>query len=70
VRYPNDEVYIVSVCPQSKPHLPSNRHHWSNDDGLEDKGENYQVLSVQYCVQQSRTVQCTHIGTDLTVVSW
>jgi len=32
--------------------------------------ENYRVCSVQYCVQQLCTVQCTHIGTDLTVVCW
>ena len=46
-------------------HLPSNRHHRSNGDC---KGENYQVCSVQYCVQQLCTVQCTHIWTDLTVL--
>jgi len=46
---------------------PSNKHHRSNDDCLEVKRENYQVCSVQYCVQQLCTVQCTHIGTDLTV---
>ena len=28
---------------------------------LEGKGENYQVCSVQYCVQQLCTVRCTHI---------
>ena len=28
---------------------------------LEGKRENYQVCSVQYCVQQLCTVQCTHI---------
>jgi len=44
--------------------LPSNRHHWSNDDCLEGKRENYQVCSVQYCVQQL----CTHIWTHLTVL--
>ena len=27
-------------------------------------GENYQVWSVQYCVQQLCTVRCTHIWTD------
>ena len=32
--------------------LPSNRHHRSNGDCLEGKRENYQVCSVQYCVQQ------------------
>ena len=40
--------------------LPSNRHHRSSDDCLEGKGENYQVCSVQYCVQELCTVQCTH----------
>jgi len=40
--------------------LPSNRHHRSNGGCLEDKRENYQVCSVQYCVQQLCTVRCTH----------
>ena len=44
--------------------LPSNRHHRSSGDRLEGKGENYQVCSVQYCVQQLCTVRCTHIWTD------
>ena len=35
---------------------------------LEGKRENYQVCSVQYCVQQLYTVNCTHIWTDLTVL--
>ena len=38
--------------------VPSNRHHRSNGDCLEGKGENYQVCSVQYCVQQLWTAQC------------
>ena len=42
------------------PSLPSNRHHRSNGDCLEGKGWNYQVCSVQYCVQQFCTVRCTH----------
>ena len=37
-------------------------------DCLEGKRENYQVCSVQYCVQQLYTVNCTHIWTDLTVL--
>ena len=41
--------------------FPSNRHHRSSGDCLEGKGENYQVCSVQYCVQQLCTVRCTHI---------
>jgi len=48
--------------------LPSNRHHRSNGDCLEGKRGNYQVCSVQYCVQQLYAVQCTHIWTDLTVL--
>ena len=34
------------ICP-----LPSYRHRQSNDDCMEGKRENYQVCSVQYCVQ-------------------
>ena len=39
-----------------------------NGDCLKGKRENYQVCSVQYCVQQLCIVQCTHIWTDLTVL--
>jgi len=48
--------------------LPSNRHHWirNNGDCLTGKRENYQVCSVQYCLQQLHTVRYTHIWTDLT----
>jgi len=49
-------------------HLPSNRHHRSNGNCLKGKGENYQVCSVQYCVQQLCAVKCTHIWTDITVL--
>ena len=31
------------------------------EESVEGKGENYQVCSVQYCVQQLCTVRCTHI---------
>ena len=48
--------------------LPSNRHHRSNGDCLEGKRLNYQVSSVQYCVQQLYTMNCTHIWTELTVL--
>jgi len=48
--------------------FPSNRNHRSNGDCLEGKRENYQVCSVQYCVQQLCTVNCTHIWTELTVL--
>ena len=41
--------------------FPSNRHHRSSGDCLEGKRENYQVCSVQYCVQQLYTMNCTHI---------
>jgi len=53
--------------------LPSNRHHQSNGDCLESNGGKLSGLfchrsSVQYCVQQLCTVQCTHIWKDLTVL--
>jgi len=47
--------------PRNSP-LPSNRHHRRSGDCLEGKGENYQVCSVQYCVQQLCTVWCTHMN--------
>jgi len=50
------------------PPFPSNRHHRSSGDCLEGKRENYQVCSVQYCVQQLYAMNCTHIWTDLTVL--
>ena len=55
---PSSECWLV--VNQGSP-LPSNRHHPSSGDCLEGKGENYQVCSVQYCVQQLCTVRCTHI---------
>jgi len=45
-------------------------HQIGNDDCVKGKRENYHVCSVQYSMQQLCTVQCTHIWTDLTVVSW
>jgi len=54
----------LSVSFSVSSPLPSNRHHRSCGDRLEGKGENYQVCSVQYCVQQLCTVRCTHIWTD------
>ena len=43
---------ILQDCVSEKVSpLPSNRHHRRCDDRLEGKGENYQVCSVQYCVQ-------------------
>jgi len=50
--------------------LPSNRHHLSNGDCLEGKGENYRVCSVQYCVQQLCTVQCTHMNRPNSSLDW
>ena len=41
----------LNQCP-----LPLNRHRRSSGDCLEGKGENYQVCSMQYCVQQLCTV--------------
>ena len=49
------------TLPHTQAPLPSNRHHRKCGDCLEGKGENYQVCSVQYCVQQLCTVRCTHI---------
>ena len=49
------------VLSEKKP-LPSNRHHRRCGDRLEGKGENYQVCSVQYCVQQLCTMRCTHMN--------
>jgi len=43
--------------------LPSNRHHRSNGDCLEGKRENYQVFSVQYCVQQNFVHSAMHTHT-------
>jgi len=59
---------ILCVCVFCVYPLPSNRHHWSSGDCLEGKGENCQVCSVQYCVQQLCTVRCRHIWTDITVL--
>jgi len=56
--------YTATVHACGVP-VPANRHHRSNGDCLEGKRENYQVSSVQYCVQQLCTVRCTHIWTDL-----
>jgi len=41
---------VVSFSPVDAP-FPQNRHHRSSGDCLEGKRENYQVCSVQYCVQ-------------------
>jgi len=63
------QLFCAVLCtPVVHPPLPSNRHHRSNGDCLEDKRENYQVCSMQYCVQQLCTVQCSHTWTDLTVL--
>ena len=43
------------------PPFPSNTHHRSSGDCLK-------VCSVQYCVQQLYTMNCTHIWTYLTVL--
>jgi len=69
------QLMIVALCALSGcvardvwVNTASNRHHWSNGDCLEGKRGNCQVCSVQYCVQQLCTVQCTHIWTVLTVL--
>ena len=59
-----------SKCSWGGNPLPSNTHHHSKDDCLEGKRENHRVCSVQFCVWQLCTVQCTHIRTDPTVVCW
>jgi len=51
-------------------HFPSNRHHWSNGDCLEGKREDYQVCSVQYCVQHLCTVQCAHMKRSNSCLNW
>jgi len=60
-KYPLVQQSTDRKLTQNSSSLPSNRHHQNNDDCLEGKRENYQVCSVQYCVQQLCTVQCTHI---------
>jgi len=52
------------------PPFPSNRHHRSNGDCLEGNRENYQVCSVQYCVHQLCTVQCTHMNAPNSSLDW
>jgi len=54
---------------QSDP-FPSNRHHRSNDDCLEGKRKNYEVCSVQYCVQQSYTELHTHMNRPNSSLDW
>ena len=54
-------IHIQAVLKAVCPLFPSNRYHQSNGDCLEGKRDNYQVCSMQYCVQQLCTVQCTHI---------
>jgi len=67
--------YGLEVYKAAKDYLlqvpfPWSRHYRSSDNCLEGKRGNYQVCSVQYCVQQLCAVQCIHIWTDLTVVRW
>ena len=49
--------------------FPSNRHHLSFNDFLEDK-ESYQSCSVLCCVRQLCTVICTHVWAVLKVECW
>jgi len=56
---------------QSHAPPPSlNRHHRSNGDWLEDKRENYQVCSVQYCVQQLCIYEQTTRRLDWVLSHW
>jgi len=50
-----NDLHVVQLTPLPPHHL------LLQNDRLEGKGENYQVCSVQYCVQQLCTVRCTHI---------
>jgi len=47
-----------------------NRHHRSNGDCLEGRRENYQVCSVQYCVQQLCTYEQTNRSLDWVLSHW
>jgi len=62
--------HICTSEYKQRPPFPSNRHHRSNGDCLEGKRENYHVCSVQYCVQQLYTVNCTLIWTELIWTDW
>ena len=62
----NSSQFYVYVCAP----FPSNRHHRSSGDCLEGKMENYQVCSVQYCVQQLYTVNCTHMNRTNSYLDW
>jgi len=64
---------LCSIVFKIVPPFPSNRHHRSNGDCLEGKRENYQVCSVQYCVQQLYTVNCivhTHVNGTSSSLDW
>ena len=43
---------LYAAVQSISPPPSSNRHRQNNGDCLEGKRENYQVCSVQYCVQQ------------------
>jgi len=60
ILYTDECIQYCFSCWQTP--LPSNRHHRSNGDCLEGKRENYEVCSVQYCVQQLCPVRCTHMN--------
>jgi len=52
------------------PPFPSHRHHRSNGDRLQGKRENYQVCSVEYCVQQLYSELHTHINRTNSSLDW
>jgi len=59
--FENERGHVTFTVPEFNVRnipLPSSRDHWSNDDCLESESENY-ICSVQYCVHQLCTVQCT-----------
>ena len=64
-----------SITAKSNEHvppfpLPSNRHHRSSGDCLEGKRENYQVCSVQYCMQIVHSAMHTHMNRPNRSLDW
>jgi len=52
-----NDLHMVQLMPPPFPQIDIIRA-LSNGDCLKGKRENYQVCSVQYCVQQLYTVNC------------
>jgi len=62
--------WMSTILPHMVWTLPSNRHHRSNGDSLEGKSENYQVCSVQYCVQHVHSAMHTHTNRRNSSLDW